>query len=121
MGVTLVVDQHLVGALGSDAANEPFGVAVRLRRPRGSPDHVGALSGEHGVEGAGELPYQPSSEEPQPGRGTARRQLSAPWPGRQWQRKRSAMLLNLLVYGLLIAVLVAAAGLAGRMMGVPPA
>jgi hypothetical protein len=31
------------------------------------------------------------------------------------------MLLNLLVYGLLIAVLVAAAGLAGRMMGVPPA
>src|SRR5439155_19473323 len=36
-GVTLVVDQHFVGAFGSGAANEPFGVAVRPRRAWGSP------------------------------------------------------------------------------------
>src|SRR3954470_24858332 len=62
-GVALVVDQHLVGALGSDAANEPFGVAVRPRRPRGSPDHVDAISGEDGVEGAGELRVPVSDQE----------------------------------------------------------
>ena len=28
-GVSLVVDQHPVGALGADAADEPFRVAVR--------------------------------------------------------------------------------------------
>jgi hypothetical protein len=30
-GMPLVVDQHPVGALGSDAADEPFGIAVRPR------------------------------------------------------------------------------------------
>jgi hypothetical protein len=43
-GVTLVVDQYSIGALGSDAANEPLGVAVRPRRPWGSPDDAVALS-----------------------------------------------------------------------------
>jgi hypothetical protein len=66
-GVSLVVDQHLVGALGSDAANEPFGVAVRPRRSRGSPDHVDALSGEDGVEGAGELRVPVPDQEPERG------------------------------------------------------
>jgi hypothetical protein len=33
-GVPLVVDQHPVGALGPDAADEPLGKAVRPRRPR---------------------------------------------------------------------------------------
>src|SRR4051812_28182987 len=32
-GVPLVVDQDPVGALGADAADKPFCVAVRLRRP----------------------------------------------------------------------------------------
>ena len=33
-GVALVVDQDSVGALGPDAADEPFGVAVRSGCPR---------------------------------------------------------------------------------------
>ncbi len=28
-GVSLVVDQHSIGALGAHAADEPFGIAVR--------------------------------------------------------------------------------------------
>lgn len=38
-GVSLVVDQQSVGAFGADAANEPFRIAVRLRRPRRDLDH----------------------------------------------------------------------------------
>jgi hypothetical protein len=30
--VAIVVDQHPIGALGSDAADEPFDIAVRARR-----------------------------------------------------------------------------------------
>ncbi len=32
-GVTFVVDQYPVGALGTDAADEPLGIAVCLRHP----------------------------------------------------------------------------------------
>jgi hypothetical protein len=35
-GVSLVVDQQSVGALGADAADEPFRVAVRPGRTEGS-------------------------------------------------------------------------------------
>jgi hypothetical protein len=34
-GMTLVVDQHPVGALGPDAADEPLREAVRARRSGG--------------------------------------------------------------------------------------
>jgi hypothetical protein len=54
-GVSFVVDQHPVGALGADAADEPFCVAVRLGRACRDRDHVDALGGEHGIEGIREL------------------------------------------------------------------
>jgi hypothetical protein len=54
-GVSFVVDQPPVGALGADAADEPFRVAVRLRRAGRDLDHVDALGGEHGIEGISEL------------------------------------------------------------------
>jgi hypothetical protein len=54
-GVSFVVDQHPVGALGADAADEPFRVAVRLGRAGRDLDHVDALGGEHGIEGISEL------------------------------------------------------------------
>jgi hypothetical protein len=54
-GVSFVVDQHAVGAFGSDAADEPFGVTVGPRSLRWGPDHLDALGGEHRVEGCGEL------------------------------------------------------------------
>jgi hypothetical protein len=53
--VSLVVDQHPVGALGSDAANEPFRVTVRARRPGWRLDDLDVLSGEYRVERSGEL------------------------------------------------------------------
>jgi hypothetical protein len=53
--VTLVVDQHPVGVFGADAADEPFGIAVRPRRPGWDLDDLHVLSGEHGVERAGKL------------------------------------------------------------------
>src|SRR4051794_27750085 len=37
-GVALVADQHPVGALGSDASNEPLRETVRPRRLRWRPD-----------------------------------------------------------------------------------
>jgi hypothetical protein len=54
-GVVLVADQEPVGALGSGAAHEPFGVAVRPRRPGRSLDHGHVFGGEHRIEGVGEL------------------------------------------------------------------
>jgi hypothetical protein len=54
-GVSLVVDQQSVGAFVADAANEPFGVAVCLRRPGRDLDDVDVFGGEDGVESLGEL------------------------------------------------------------------
>ena len=50
-GVSFVVNQHPVGALRADAANEPFCVAVRLGRAGRDLDHVDALGAEDGIEG----------------------------------------------------------------------
>jgi hypothetical protein len=61
--VTLVVDQHPVGALGADAADKPLRVAVRPRGPWWSPDHVDAFGGEHRVEGRGELGVPVANQE----------------------------------------------------------
>ena len=71
-GVALVVDQHPVGALGPDAADEPFGVAVRPGRPRWGLDDLDAFGGEHGVEGAGELRVSVADQEPERGRSARR-------------------------------------------------
>jgi hypothetical protein len=53
--VTLVIDQHVIGALLPDAAHEPLRVAVRPRRPRRYLDHLHAFVGEHRVEREREL------------------------------------------------------------------
>ena len=42
-GVSFVVDQHPVGALGADAADEPFRIAVRRGRLGMDLDDVDAL------------------------------------------------------------------------------
>jgi hypothetical protein len=49
-GVTLVVDQHPVGALGPYAAHEPLRITVRARRSGWRLDDLDVLSGEHRVE-----------------------------------------------------------------------
>jgi hypothetical protein len=54
-GMTLVVDQHPVGALGPDAADEPFRETVRAWRAGWGLDDLDVLGGEHGVERFGEL------------------------------------------------------------------
>jgi hypothetical protein len=54
-GVSFVVDQEPVGALGADAADESLGVAIRLRGLGRDLDHVESFGGEDGVEGVGEL------------------------------------------------------------------
>jgi hypothetical protein len=54
-GVSFVVDQQPVGALGADAADEPFRIAVRLRHTGRDLDHGDAFGAEDGVERGGEL------------------------------------------------------------------
>jgi len=54
-GVSLVVDQQPIGALGADAADKPFRIAVRLRRTGRNLRHGDAFGGEDGVESGGEL------------------------------------------------------------------
>jgi hypothetical protein len=54
-GVSLVVDQHAVGAFGPDAADEPLGVTVRPWSARRGPDHVDTFRCEHRVERCGKL------------------------------------------------------------------
>jgi hypothetical protein len=49
-GVSLVVDQHPVGALDPDAADETFRVTVRARRAGWRLDDLDVLGGEHRVE-----------------------------------------------------------------------
>jgi hypothetical protein len=52
-GMRLVVEQHAIDALGSDAANEAFRERVRPGCARWRLDHIDAFGGEHRVEGAG--------------------------------------------------------------------
>ena len=66
-GVSFVVDQHPVGALGADAADEPFRVAVRPGRPGRDLDHVDAFGGEDGIEGVGELGVPVADQEAERG------------------------------------------------------
>jgi len=52
-GVSFVVDQHPVGALGPDAADEAFRVTVRLRGPRRRANDRHRFGGEHRVDDSG--------------------------------------------------------------------
>jgi hypothetical protein len=63
-GVTFVVDENSVGALGPDAADEPFGVAVGSWCPRWDLDRGDAFGGEHGIKGRAELGVPVADEEP---------------------------------------------------------
>jgi hypothetical protein len=53
--VTSADDEHAVGEFGSDGADEPFRVAVRLRAPRWDFHDSDASVGQNGVERGGEL------------------------------------------------------------------
>ena len=53
--VSFVVDQQSVGALGADAADEPFRVAVRLGCAGRDLDGGDAFGAEDGVESGGEF------------------------------------------------------------------
>lgn len=55
VGVSFVVDQHPVGALGADAADESFRVAVRLGCAGRDRDHGDGFGTEHGIEGISDL------------------------------------------------------------------
>jgi hypothetical protein len=66
-GVSLVVDQQSVGAFVADAANEPFGVAVRSGCPGRDLDHIDAFGGEDGIEGGGELGVPVADQEAEGG------------------------------------------------------
>ncbi len=63
-GVSLVVDQHPVDALGADAADEPFRIAVRSRRWRRDLHDVDVFGGKDGVEGVGELGVPVADQKP---------------------------------------------------------
>ena len=63
-GMRLVVEQHAIGALGSDAANEAFRERVRPGCARWRLDHIDAFGGEHRVEGPGDLRVPVSDQEP---------------------------------------------------------
>jgi hypothetical protein len=66
-GVSLVVDQHPVGALVADAANEPFGIAVCLWGLGRDFDDAEAFGGEDGVEGVSELAVPVADQVKAPG------------------------------------------------------
>jgi hypothetical protein len=53
--VAAAEDQQPVQTLGSDGADEPFGVGVGLRRPDRCPDHPDPFALEDLVEGDAEL------------------------------------------------------------------
>jgi hypothetical protein len=64
-GVAFVVDEDPVRALGPDAADEPFGVAVGSWCLRRDLDRRDALGGEHGIEGCAVLGVPVADEEPE--------------------------------------------------------
>jgi hypothetical protein len=66
-GMSLVVDQHSVGAFLADAANEPLGITVRSRGPGRNLDHVDVFGGEYGIEGSGELGVPVTDQEAERG------------------------------------------------------
>ena len=55
VGVSLVVDQHPVGAFGAYAANEPLRIAVRPGRAGRNLDDIDAFGVKDGIEGIGKF------------------------------------------------------------------
>jgi hypothetical protein len=66
-GVSFVVDQHPIGALGAYAANKPFCIAVRSGYSGRDLDHVDALGAEDCIEGISELGIPIADEEAERG------------------------------------------------------
>jgi hypothetical protein len=66
-GVSFVVDQHPIGALGAYAANKPFCIAVRSGCSGRDLDHVDALGAEDCIEGISELGIPIADEEAERG------------------------------------------------------
>jgi hypothetical protein len=64
-GVGFVVGQQVVGALPADAADEPFGIAVRAGRVWRDLDDLDVYGGEHRVERGGELGVAVPDQEPE--------------------------------------------------------
>jgi hypothetical protein len=65
-GVSFVVDQQPVGALGADAADEPFRVAVRPGCTGRNLHNVDAFGGEDGIESGGEFGVPVADQEAEP-------------------------------------------------------
>jgi len=65
--VALGEDQHAVGELGSDGADDPFGVAVGLRTSGRDLDDPDAGIDEDGVESCSELACAVADQEPELG------------------------------------------------------
>jgi hypothetical protein len=64
-GVAFGADEDPVGALGPDATDEPFNVAVGSWRPRWNLDRLDTLGGEHGIECRAVLGVPVADEEPE--------------------------------------------------------
>ena len=65
-GMPLVDDEDAVEELAADASDEAFGDRVGPRCPHRCLDDADVDSGEHGVEGGGELGVAVPDEEPEP-------------------------------------------------------
>src|SRR6185312_17173341 len=78
VGVSLVVDQQLVDAFGTDAADEAFRVAVRPGRAGRGLDDVDTYGGEDGVEGVGEFRVPVADEEAKRGNPLAQEGYAKP-------------------------------------------
>jgi hypothetical protein len=62
-GMLFVVDQHFVGALFADAADEPFCITVGPRRAGRDLDDVEPFGGKDGIEAVGELDVPVADQE----------------------------------------------------------
>jgi hypothetical protein len=68
VGVSFVVNQEPVSALGTDAADESFCVAVRPGCARRDLDHGDGFGAEHGVEGISKFRIPVADQEAKRGR-----------------------------------------------------
>ena len=80
-GMALIDDQDTVEQFAANAADEPFGDRVGLRRPGGRPDDPDIAPGEDGVEGSGEFGVAVSDERqnPRPASSRSMVRLRACW------------------------------------------
>jgi hypothetical protein len=73
--VSSIDDQDPVEQFTADVADEPFGDRVRPRPSNRDLDDVGAVRGEHGVEGCGEPGVTVPDQEPNPAAGVVHRMV----------------------------------------------